>query len=134
MGLLVFQWLVGLTISLGIGHIVTHFSLKWLRSYIGIQKDDYLSSKFKGVPGWLIGLIERLFFTFIIAFDVSGSATAMIVWVATKMLSGWHRTGIGDKLKIEDIVPISFSALLGSLVSMFFALIGGLICQGRIWW
>ncbi|MFH2011710.1 MAG: hypothetical protein ABIJ37_03245 [Pseudomonadota bacterium] len=140
---LVIQWLVGLTISLGIGQIVTWGFLKCLRSCIKIPEGIFSSERFKGVPPWLIGTIERIFFTFIVAFDISGFATAMILWIATKMLSGWHRAVPGIRVRLNDeeyelnhrdIVPVSFSSLLGNLVSMFFALIGGLICQGRIWW
>ena len=82
------------------------------------------------MPHSLIGLVERLFFTIVIAFDVSGAAIAMVGWIAVKLIPNWElfvRHGATNK-------PLAFSSLLGSLCSMFFALLGGLICRGSIWW
>jgi hypothetical protein len=79
----------------------------------------YLSSK-------LLGSIERLFFTTLVAFNVSGTATAMIAWIAIKMATDWQRIlPRGAKLWVRSL---AFSALLGNMISLLFALIGGLIC------
>lgn len=77
------------------------------------------------IPSWAAGLIERLFFTLAVAFDVSGSATAMMAWIAIKMAAHWNLLGKPD-------APGALSIALGGLVSMFFALTGGAICRGLI--
>jgi hypothetical protein len=49
----------------------------------------------------------------------------MIAWTAAKMATDWNRLQ-GER---EDPAG-ALTEVLGSLVSMFFALIGGLICRG----
>lgn len=119
------RWLIGLTVALPLGAVVTDWFLKRLRAQLGISRPAG-----RDVPHSMVGLAERLFFTVVIAFDVSGAAIAMIGWIAVKLLPNWElyvRHGATNK-------PLAFSSLLGSLCSMFFALLGGLICRGAIWW
>jgi hypothetical protein len=69
----------------------------------------------------------------------------MIAWITVKMVSNWNRAGtvrfVGlkpGKDAGEDTAPLNrrirgaFCALLAGLVSMGFALIGGLIAYGKI--
>ncbi len=82
------------------------------------------------MPNWLIGLSERLFFTVVVAFGVSGAAFAMIAWIMLKIVPNWElyvKHGATNK-------PLAWSSILASLCSMFFALLGGLICRGEIWY
>jgi hypothetical protein len=60
-----------------------------------------------------------------VAFNVYGTATAMIVWIGLKMGADWLIVLQGEKKAWQR--QIAFSALLGSMISLFFALIGGLI-------
>jgi hypothetical protein len=118
------RWLVGLSVALLGGALVTETFIKRLRSHLGVTK-----SAGRDVPRWLVGVAERLFFTVAISFDVSGTAIAMMGWITLKLVPNWDlyvRAGATNK-------PLAWSSLLGSLCSMFFALIGGLICAGRIW-
>ncbi|UCC72206.1 MAG: hypothetical protein JSV86_17855 [Gemmatimonadota bacterium] len=119
------RWVVGLVVALAVGGVVTGWFLKGLRSYLNIAKPSG-----RDVPNWLIGLSERLFFTVIVAFNVSGAAVAMMVWIVIKIVPNWElhvKHGTANK-------PLTWSSILASLCSMFFAILGGLIISGRIWW
>ena len=83
------------------------------------------------VSSIVTGLLERLLFTFLVAFDISGTAIAMIVWLATKMTINWDK--ISHPKDNPEIRSLTLSALLAGLVSMFFALVGGLVCRGQLW-
>ena len=117
------RWILGLTVSLGIGWYATEMFLTWLRTRYRVKKPR----GDKTVPPWLTGLVERLFFTVAIGFNLPGAATAMIAWIAVKMASHWARP---NSRHGPDSRSLVFSALLAGLVSMFFALIGGLIARG----
>lgn len=84
-----------------------------------------LPEPLKRVPPWLTGGLERLFFTLLVAFDVSGTPTAMIGWLALKLATNWNRPDYEDKVKARSF---AFSGLVAGLLSMFLALLGGQIC------
>jgi len=143
-------WVFGLFVSLFIGHVVTAFSLVCLRRYLEQREDEfkefsrdekflfYLGIDFypplpesseRQVPLLITGSAERLFFTFIVAFDVSGAAIAMVAWITLKMLaSRRYRVQRAEEEGTTTPLAFEFSGLLGNLSSMFFALVGGLIC------
>ena len=128
-------WMIGLAFSLGLG-LFTGPLLKLIRCRVlrnaqkkgevidDKEKQFYLESLY--VSAKLVGTIERLFFTILVAFNVSGTATAMIARIALKMATDWQRILPKDaKLWVRSL---AFSALFGSIISLLFALIGGLIC------
>jgi hypothetical protein len=78
------------------------------------------------VPAWVTPAVERVFFAVVVGADVSGAATAMMTWLAVKMLTHWNRPG--DNLPYVQ----AFSALLGGLISMFFAMLAGLLWRARL--
>lgn len=122
------RWLVGLVISLFAGHWVTSLFLDGLRERLDRLRSRNAGAAWQGdayVPAWITGLVERAFFTVAVGFNVSGAVVAMIAWTAAKMATDWNRLQ-GER---EDPAG-ALTGLLGSLVSMFFALIGGLICRG----
>jgi hypothetical protein len=144
-------WLFGLFVSIFLGHLVTAFSLVRLRKYLEQREDEwkeftrdqrfdfYVGLEFypplpesseRQVPLLITGTAERLFFTLIVAFDVSGAAIAMIAWITLKMLAS--RRFRERRAEEEGALPLAFefAGLLGNLSSMFFALVGGLICGG----
>lgn len=129
---MVIRWLLGIGLSLLGGHFVVGLVVDGLRAQIKVAPeafDDLPPSTWEPdprIPSWATGLIERLFFTLAVAFDVSGAATAMMVWIAIMMAANWNRLGKPD-------APGALSAALGGLVSMLFALTGGLICRGVVW-
>jgi len=116
------NWVLGLACSLGIGWLVTHQFLIRLRRKFDVEKPD----EGKAVPSWLTGLVERLFFTIAIAFHISGVPVAMVAWVSIKMATHWNRINTES---VPDGRFLVFSGLLAGMVSMFFAMIGGLIIR-----
>jgi hypothetical protein len=76
-----------------------------------------------GVPSWITGAVERLFFTLWVAWDVSGIGTAMVTWLGPKLLTNWNRfSSQHDEPRVR---AFAFSALLAGLLSMLFAFVGG---------
>lgn len=120
----VVRWLIGLFVSLVVGWLVTSQFVQLVRAR---YKIEYISGTSPGVPASLTGLVERLFFTVVVAFDISGTVVAMIGWIAAKMVANWSRQGT-----TYEFAPGALSALLGGMVSMLFALLGGLISSGKI--
>jgi hypothetical protein len=53
----------------------------------------------------------------------------MVGWLALKMATNWNHPDWKQKPSARSF---AFSALLGGLVSMLFALIGGLVCAGTL--
>ena len=117
------SWGVGLVVGLAIGPGLGYIFVPKFRSRLWQRVKE-------GVPGWLMGLVERTFFVLIIAFEVSGAAPAMIAWIALKTAINWQRRGIGDEL--VSWIRETQASVLTSLVSMLMALPGGLICRGII--
>ncbi len=81
------RWLTGIFISLAIGQLITLLFLKWVRNHYKIELGSATSP---GIPAYVIGLVERLFFTIIVAFNISATAIAMIGWLTVR----WSPTGI----------------------------------------
>ena len=127
-------WAAGLVVSLLIGGWATRKSLNCIRKRIkqkAEEIDEISNDRYKELFGleyfspWITGTIERLFFTILVAFNVYGTATAMIVWIGLKIGADWLIVLQYEKKAWQR--QIAFSALLGSMISLFFALIGGLI-------
>jgi len=116
-----FAWGLGLAFALGAGHITRIFKAE-LQKKCNIKEPPKsllgpVEEKF--IPGWLTGLIERLFFTILVASNISGTGTAMVGWITVKMFQKWH----------GEHKNYSLLRLLSGMVSMLFALIGGLLIR-----
>jgi hypothetical protein len=128
---IVVYWLLGLTWALVVGHLVTKFVLNRIRAFLVAARTAAGDtgtlpwSIGTGVPSWLTGTIERLFFTTAVAFELSGVATAMMAWMGVKLAANWNRPTAPP----DPVGALALSAALGGLVSMFFALTGGVICR-----
>jgi len=135
-------WAFGLFVSLAIGQWITKESLVRIRKKIKekakeinkIKDEDF--DNFFGKPYFcpsITGYIERLFFTILVGFDVSGTATAMMVWAGSKMAADWLI--VIRKEEVQWKRQVAFTGLLGTMISLLFALIGGLIFrQGNNVW
>ncbi|MGH8737561.1 MAG: hypothetical protein ACREVC_09410 [Burkholderiales bacterium] len=119
---LVIRWLLGMFISLAVG-LLTGPILECVRRKYNIETELRTADRF---PAWMLGLIERLFFTIAIAFQISSTIVAMIAWITVKMVSNWNRS---TAQKGPDVSGVAMTALLGGILSMLFALIGGLIIR-----
>lgn len=121
---------VAVIVALPVGGLVT--SLFFRRLLRRLNLTSSLPSG-EAVPGWLIGVVERTFFTLTVAYDLSGTAVGMIAWITVKMVSNWNRPD--RKAPSEDpeiTVQLSMAALLASLVSLTFATIGGLLWRAAL--
>jgi hypothetical protein len=121
------RWIVGFFVSLVLGAAAVSLFVWLLRWWLGIPRKRAEGGP--GVPTWLTGTVERLFFTALVAFEVSGFPTAMVGWLAVKIASNWNRVGATNDAAAR---AYAMSALLAGLLSMFFACIGGWICSGDI--
>ena len=144
-----YYWILGFTFSLGIGHCFTKWFVNKIREKTGCATESdnwknyikysvevsslddkknkltYNEPVLKDLSPGLQGLIERLFFTIVIAFSIPGAAVSIMAWFAVKMITNLNRGDLPPK-KIARMR--AFTGLQGALVSMIFALIGGLIC------
>jgi hypothetical protein len=126
---MVCRWIVGLVVSLGVGGLVVWLFLCVLRRSLGLRCKPPRADP--GVPGWLTGFVERLFFTILVGVDVTGASTVaiaglMLGWMGLKLASNWNRPEQKDPI----IRVYAFCALLAGLLSMLFAFVGGWICSG----
>ena len=126
------QWSIGLTVSLPVGHLAAYYFRNWRRSYlkkiigekIPISQPEEQILKRDILP-IITGLLERIFFTLLVAFDISGTGVAMMAWLGAKMAANWNRQSNNDHI----VRVFSVTALQSGLVSLLFALLGGLICR-----
>lgn len=134
MKLLLGRWAIGLIVAIGLGALVPSQFLKYLRAYLGLgRKKTTATPGVKVVPAWLTGVVERLFFTLLVAFNISATAVSMIGWITVKMVTNWNARKLNPAAEDQqEAINWAFSALLTGLVSMLFALLGGLIASGVI--
>jgi len=120
-------WLLAFSLALIGGGLVTWAFLSISRKLLRLGAKR--SANQARVPAWLTGLVERTFFTLLVAFQVQGVSTAMIGWLAIKLASNWnHPSAPNEKATRAH----AFLALLAGLISLGFAFVGGLICAGHI--
>lgn len=124
-------WLSGYIISMVLGGIVVWLFITFLRCYLKIAPVPKSDNDVLHVPAWITGVIERVFFTTVVAFEVPGAAIAMIGWLTLKMVTNWNRPGRNAE-EDKTAVPRAFSALLAGLVAMLFSMLGGLVCSGKL--
>jgi hypothetical protein len=118
----VMQWVVGLFVSLVVGNIVSGRFIKDVRRKFGPSP-----ARSKEVPTWLTGIIERLFFTLLVAFGLQEIAGSMIGWIGLKLAVNWNHPDFEGN---ADARSFAMTALQAGLISMLFSYIGGLICIG----
>jgi hypothetical protein len=112
-----------LLVALAIGHGVLRWLHRWLHDQIGIQDED------KPVQPWLTGLIERFVFFLMVAFEMPATPVTMMAWLGIKMAASWNRsvsTTPDEEAETKEAQGAMAAVVLG-LLSMGFALIGGLL-------
>jgi hypothetical protein len=122
---LIWPWIVGLFVSMIGGHFVTAIFLKRLRNWMELP-DKPFEQPSKEVPPSLTGGVERLFFTTLVGANVDGFPTAMMAWLALKLASNWNHRDMDNQPGARGL---ALSALLAGIISMLFALLGGLITR-----
>lgn len=128
-------WVIGLgVVSLFLGSVVSFLVWRALHKYFGrlnVERGWNLPSDFTTTVWlypFLIGILERLFFTILIAFQVTGAGGGLIGWIGVKLAVGWGSVKEGKTANRA----LAFSGLLSNLTSLLFAVLGGLICNGTI--
>ena len=120
----------GLIITLGIGHGVIKLIHTWLHDRIKPPRPVG-----EGVPAGFTGFVERAGFFLFVVFDMPGITVSMMVWLGIKMAANWNRPGLvpsDDSDAGARRARGAIAAAVLGLLSMGFALVGGLICRGAI--
>ncbi|MGD8361446.1 MAG: hypothetical protein PVJ04_08455 [Gemmatimonadota bacterium] len=112
---------VGILAGFSISLVVAAFAVPWVLDWLRRDLEGESAPGEETVPAWVVGTVERAFFTVVVAAGLSGVVIAMILWIAAKMAAGWG----SDAQGIQNSEAFRFTALLGDLVSMIFALVGG---------
>jgi len=117
------QILIGLGISIGIATPVTlawSEFLHWLVRHPDDPKEKAVRIRWIPIT---TGVMERILFTVLIGWSVSGSAGFIGSWVLVKQLGGWNSWGKGT----HHGVKLFFIGMLGNAMSVLFGVIGGLV-------
>ena len=97
------RWTVGLSVALVCGGIVNQYWARKLKKLIGDEDPQY-----RILIPLSLGVVESLFFTIGVAFDLSGVMIGMVAWMGAKMAAHW---GIESKEhQVKNIGTIRFSA------------------------
>ena len=121
-------WFSGLIlISIVIGSLGSALYFWILAVCFGRVEEAYDKDGDYWITGVLTGVIERIFFTCIIASGISGAAISMIAWITIK--AQLHFKVFTDE---SGDVRRLYLALLGSIGSLLFALAGGMIWKNEI--
>lgn len=127
------NYLAGLMFSLLLGHIAVKYISIYLTDHIlekcdeanlKIPDHDHPHNKFSKVviDPEITGFIERLFFTLAIPLEVKGVLLTMVAWITVKTWFSW-----GKKINSQWGKAFALQTLLLGMVSMLFALIGGML-------
>ena len=115
---IVLIWMLALSISVGLGHIVTSFVTQKLRKQI----KDAPPGKFTIYLGYL----ERFAFTVAWAIDMP---VFIMGWLAIKMAGRWVANENRSNQNKDWQVGIINLFLIGNLISLIFAVTGGMIIK-----
>lgn len=127
------QWAAVLVLGAGLlGYSVTGAFVWIIRNRVisSIEKATGVSVKDPwrdpNAPHWFVaelaGLVERIFFTIVVATGLTGVAPAMIAWIGIKGIVHWQV--FKDDLGNQNIA-FSFIGVLGTMVSLLVAIACG---------
>jgi len=136
----VFWMFTGFFISIGLGT----FSVGRIREFFAKDIKNNLKNKVKDeldgrvIPelndenlschiDWLLGVVERFVFTVFVAASLKGAIAPMGGWIALKLAAGWQRRSVDKPYELLLIRLLTLNALMNSLISLCFAVVGGLI-------
>ena len=121
-----YSWLLGLGIvSLGLGFLAAWGTLKYLRKILQLDKIE--DPRALGIPSWLTGLTERLFCTIFVGlgYDV---ALPVMIYIVVKIVVFWQT----KYRNLPNVGERAGTSLVGTTLSLLFAMVGGMICKGKI--
>ena len=126
-------------------HGVAYLSVPWFRNRLRdnpriskgykeeVERDNPPNDPLNITPG----VLERVFFTIVFAFDISGGGTAAIGWITLKMATNWNKTFPKNDEKpwsIDERTKMALCSLYAGLFSLSFALISGLTIRWFLEW
>ena len=76
----------------------------------------------------MTGIIERIIYTTVIGFDVSGAGAFIGAWITIKAIGGWASWSKDQTVYGKSLF---FSGLLGSAMFAVFGIFGGLIIHNK---
>ncbi len=113
--------LLGYTVSVIVAIPFT-FGWSWLLHHLIEDKNVPPPARIKWIP-LMIGILERALITTVVGWDLPGSAVFVIGWMVLKTAGSWQdlQSGTPDSRARFSV------GLLGTLLSVLFALIGGVM-------
>jgi hypothetical protein len=87
------------------------------------QTDDKEATRIHWIP-LTVGILERILFTVLVGWNVTGAAGFIGSWVLVKQLGGWNSWGNKGTTYSRAVF---FVGLLGNAMSVLFGVVGGLI-------
>lgn len=146
-------WILALLVALVLGHLWVTSFLKFTRNCIyclAIKREEEIDDIYTeslAIPAIVTGVVERVFFGALVAFNIQAAGAAIGLWIVVKMGTDWQRLLQEDKNKktIIDSTPLppkgknkigprslAWASLLAGVISLLFAVIGGLICRAAL--
>ena len=118
------QYILAYVLSVLLAIPVTFFWTELLHKLVQRYKteEDKQAERVRWIPP-LIGVFERAIITTLVGWEVPGTAGFIGAWVAVKSAGGWSSWSKGTNYGRA----IFFAGLLGSAMSLLFAIVGGLI-------
>ena len=129
-----------------LGSLFTHYFLLWIRLKCGVDDYSYhrtireirrkiepentsrITEDIAPSP-FLQGTIEKGVFFSAILLDVQGVLQAMAIYLGLKFYSNLNRNDLSNWIGVRYR---AITGLLGALLSMYFALLGGYIANGQV--
>lgn len=138
------SWTYGLAFSIvggAIGAGVIVWFLRWLVFVPKSSRSD--SSSPSRIRLWaftnLIGALERFIISLLVLSSMTAAFAFSATWIGLKMATNWNRQGRIEAFNFTDDVSVeekwrrvaggSLSALMGSVISAGFGIVGGLIIK-----
>jgi hypothetical protein len=118
------KYLLGYSLSVVVAVPVTYLWSLFLHRLVAKHKtaEDEQAGRVLWIP-LLVGVFERAIITTLVGWQVSGTAGFIGAWVAVKSAGGWSTWSKGTTYGRA----VFFTGLLGSAMSILFAVVGGLI-------
>ncbi len=132
---MIWRWIIGLLICLGLGHFVTGNFVKYLKGKHGIPSLN--------TSAWILAFFERL--AYILSL-INGYPYFIAIWLGVKLVGRWSEGGslgipedvyrnpdgtINDRRK-RELASASINIFLtANLVSLLFAVLGAIIIGVR---
>ena len=131
------QWILGLVLVSGLIGLFLSYLWYWMICKVMGVRPKYrlfpLPKPWEGHTGLYTGIMERFFFTVLIATNMTGIAIAIIAWIVFKGSNFWTSFTKENPKSIEQKEPKRFYVgVMTSLGSMLIAIVGAQICKGAI--